>query len=160
MRGKLGRSKTNSHKNYLLRIGHPECLISDYPEWPDRKNQKMVQRIEGNAQFATKRIPSLFCERQPPLQHGELAASVAGEGHLDAVSAHLDARAAVGALGQFPVGECVAPRLGERQVRVQRGERRVDVAVALRWTRMIKEAATEIQGGPSGCILPFVDIKI
>ena len=57
---------------------------------------------------------------------------VASEGHLDAVFAHPDARAAVGALGQFPVGEGVAPRFGERQVRVQCSERGVDVAVTLK----------------------------
>ena len=61
-----------------------------------------------------------------------MAVGVASEGHLDAVSAHLDALAAVGARGQFPVGEGVAPRFGERQVRVQCSERGVDVAVALK----------------------------
>ena len=56
---------------------------------------------------------------------------VACKGHLDAVSAQLDARATVGARGEFPIGEGVAPRLGERQVRVQCCERGVDVAMVL-----------------------------
>ena len=59
---------------------------------------------------------SLFIKRQPPLEHSEVAVVVAGEGHLDAVAAHLDARGAVGARGQLQVREDVAPRLGERQV--------------------------------------------
>ena len=56
---------------------------------------------------------------------------VAGEGHLEAVAAHLDAGSAVGARGQLQIREDVAPRLGERQVRVQRGERGVEIAMAL-----------------------------
>ena len=82
---------------------------------------------------------------------------VTGEGHLEAVAAHLDAGSAVGARGQLQIREDVAPRLGERQVRVQRGERGGEIAMALkggctlvrcRDTRNIEYATIKLAAAP------------